>query len=97
MSRYKEIDWQYCLAGIDEMGNSDGVEDWKPCLIAGILSFPDDEIYLPYEQAEKYVEIFSVQTSITRILVTVQGEKNHKKQWNTWEWNKTHFLLRHMV
>lgn len=97
LRRYKEIDWQYCLAGIDEMGNSDGVEDWKPCLIAGILSFPDDEIYLPYEQAEKYVEIFSVQTSITRILVTVQGEKNHKKQWNTWEWNKTHFLLRHMV
>lgn len=79
LSRYKEIDWQYCLAGIDEMGNSDGVEDWKPCLIAGILSSPADEIYLSYEQAENYVKIFSVQTPITKILVTVQGEKNHKK------------------
>jgi len=79
LSRYMEIDWQYCYISMDEVGNSNEVEDWKPCLIAGVLSSPADEIYLPYEQAENYKEMLPAQIPITKILVTVQGEKNHVK------------------
>lgn len=59
--------------------SSDELEYWESCLIAGILSSPADGVYLPYEQAENYAEKLSGQTPITRILVTVQGEKIIKK------------------
>ena len=79
LDRYQEIDWQYCLVDIDKIESNDKLEDWESCLIAGILSSPADGIYLPYEQAENYAEKLSGQTPITRILVTVQGEKIIKK------------------
>ncbi|MCI8881419.1 MAG: hypothetical protein HFH93_05720 [Lachnospiraceae bacterium] len=79
LDRYQEIDWQYCLVGIDKIESSNELEYWESCLIAGILSSPADGIYLPYEQAENYAEKLSGQIPITKILVTVQGEKNHKK------------------
>lgn len=77
LERFRETDWQYCLAGLGETGDRNGPEDWKSCLIAGILSFPAEEIYLPDWQAQNLAEMLSGQTVVTRILVTVQGEKNY--------------------
>lgn len=79
LSRYMETDWQYCFISVDEVGNSNEMEDWEPCLIAGILSSPADEIYLPYEQAENYKEMLSAQIPVTKVLMTVQGEKNFEE------------------
>ena len=68
LERYKELDWQYCMSEEDE-------ENWKPCLIAGILSLPAGNIYIPYSQAEGIMG--TGETS--KFLLTIRGEENYEK------------------
>lgn len=73
LEQFKEIEWQYCMGA-----GEDVLEEWKPCLVAGILSDPSEDIYLSYEQASICSKKSGSQ-SITKVLLTVQGEKNHKQ------------------
>lgn len=77
LSRFREMEWQYRLAGV-EQETEDASSDWSPCRIAGILSFPAEEIYFPYDQAVNLMGISSSQ-SVKKILLTVQGEDNYKR------------------
>lgn len=66
-------------AGIPDGGGTDA---WKPCIVAAILSDPEKDIYLPYSQAVSLlagaVDIGGSK-SVSKILLTVQGEENYKK------------------
>ncbi len=73
LEQFKEIEWQYCMGA-----GEDVLEEWKPCLVAGILSDPSEDIYLSYEQASICSKKIGSQ-SITKVLLTVQGEKNYKQ------------------
>lgn len=74
LEQFKEIEWQYCM-GTEE---DDVLEEWKPCLVAGILSNPSEDIYLSYEQARVYTKKYGNQ-SVPKVLLTVQGEENYKQ------------------
>ncbi len=70
LERYEEICWQYCLAGEDE-----NTEEWDSCLIAGVLSFPSEGIYMPYSQAEALAGT----NGTSKFLLTVRGKGNYEK------------------
>lgn len=57
-------------------------EVWKPCTVAAILSKPEKDIYIPYHQATALLagagDVGSSQ-SVSKILLTVQGEENYEK------------------
>ena len=74
LEQFKEIEWQYCMGTEDD----DVLEEWKPCLVAGILSDPSEDIYLSYEQAKVCTKKYGSQ-SATKVLLTVQGEENYKQ------------------
>lgn len=55
---------------------------WKPCTVAAILSEPKKDIYIPYHQAAALTagsRNSLGDMSISKILLTVQGEENYKK------------------
>ena len=55
---------------------------WKPCTVAAILSEPKKDIYIPYHQAAALTagsRNSQGDMSISKILLTVQGEENYKK------------------
>lgn len=71
-------------AGIQSGGLQNGVDTgaWKPCAVAAILSRPEKDIYIPYHQATALLAgAGDVEGSknVTKILLTVQGEKNYEK------------------
>lgn len=57
-------------------------EVWKPCTVAAILSRPEKDIYIPYHQATALLagagDVGSSR-SVSKILLTVQGEENYEK------------------
>ncbi|MDE6312297.1 MAG: hypothetical protein K2M46_01540 [Lachnospiraceae bacterium] len=75
LNEYKEIEWQYCFVG--ETG--DDFENWKPCVIGGILSYPSEDIYIFYEQAQQIMGTVGRERDITKILLTIQGRENYEK------------------
>ncbi len=55
---------------------------WKPCTVAAILSRPEKDIYIPYHQAASLLAgsgDLGGSKSVTKILLTVQGEENYDK------------------
>ena len=70
LEQFGALHWQYCFAGEEETSAI-----WKPCLIAGILSFPSGEIYIPYSQAETLTRTGKT----SKFLLTVRGKKNYER------------------
>ncbi|MDD3797156.1 MAG: hypothetical protein PHE06_14560 [Lachnospiraceae bacterium] len=68
---------QYSLteaSGEKEMDEKKSLSlSWKDCQIAGIMSAPDDKIYLPYEQAEELALSSVSGTKVKKVLMTMQG------------------------
>lgn len=64
------------------MPDGGGTDAWKPCTVAAILSDPEKDIYLPYSQAVSLLAgagDIGGSKSVSKILLTVQGEENYKK------------------
>lgn len=73
LSQFQEIEWQYQLAGTEESRQT----VWLPCQVAAVLSEPEEGIYLSYGQGVSLVGL-SASQSVSRILLTVQGEDNYE-------------------
>ena len=76
LRRFAEIKWLYRLAGEVEEENSAVQPGWKPCVVAGVLSEPKDQVFLDYEQARA---LAGYGAEIKKILLTVKGEQNYEQ------------------
>lgn len=81
INQFMNMEWQYSLnigdMEEDERIAGNGKSEWKNCYIAGILSYPEEYVYMSDGQMEVLKELESKQP-ITKILLTVQGERNYE-------------------
>lgn len=54
-------------------------ERWLPCVIAGVLKTPAEDIYLPYTQAQSLGQEYGLDLSIGKALLTIKGKANREQ------------------
>lgn len=76
---YDEQKVTYSVYSAASSGESGGTGQWKECIVAGILSYPAEGIYLPYDQGRALCENTGDSELIKKALITVQGRENYER------------------
>lgn len=79
LDSFEKLELKYYVASQKaDAENEIGEVQWEDCIVAGILSSPSEDIYLPYAQGRMLCEAFA-DSEIKKALITVQGKENYKK------------------
>lgn len=75
LENYENLEIQYCL----NTAEASIRENWQPCRVAGILRAPAENIYLPYGQGTMICRENSLNVSVEKVLLTVEGKSNRDR------------------